>query len=118
MSKLPNDIRLLVSRLMTTNSDVRVLETEWKIDEVIKLLKKEIESREMCNFVSKNNGESPQNKRNSTQYNSSKNRQEFTASALVTNTGTDISCVYCRKSHMSSRCDNITDINARKSILR
>ena len=53
MSKLPSDIRLLITRnmatLLTPPSD-----ENWQIDELLKILKQEIESREMCNFVGNN----------------------------------------------------------------
>ena len=53
MSKLPSDIRLLITRnmatLLTSPSD-----ENWQIDELLKILKQEIESREMCNFVGNN----------------------------------------------------------------
>ena len=50
MSKLPDDIKPLVSRSMATVTSEDD-GTEWKIDELMKYLKQEIVSPEMCNFV-------------------------------------------------------------------
>ena len=51
MSKLPDDIKLIVSRSMSS-STTEESKNEWKIDELMKSFKQELESREMCNFVS------------------------------------------------------------------
>ncbi len=45
MAKLPNDIRLLISRKMPSN-------TQWDIKELMESLKSEIDSREMCQRMS------------------------------------------------------------------
>ena len=116
MSKLPNEIRLLVSRSMNTKTS-EAMNKEWKIDEVIRFLKQEIESREMCKFVSNSSAEGKYKKNEF---------QEYTAASLVTGTGKmtptrddmAVGCTYCRKNHSSSRCDIVTDVGARKSILR
>ena len=116
MSKLPNEIRLLVSRSMNTKTS-EAMNEEWKIDEVIRFLKQEIESREMCKFVSNSSAEGKYKKNEF---------QEYTAASLVTGTGKmtptrddmAVGCTYCRKNHSSSRCDIVTDVGARKSILR
>ena len=45
---------------------------------------------------------------------------EFTSASLVTDTKKEfaISCIYCRRDHPSSRCTVVTEVKARKSILR
>ena len=53
MSKLPDDIQLLVTRSMATGIK-STSEEEWKIDELLKYLQKELESREMSHLVSNN----------------------------------------------------------------
>ena len=107
-SKLPDDIKLLVSRSMANTADDNA---EWKIDKLMTSFKQEIESREMCNFASK---PEMKNRRNLPSDN-------FTASSLFTGTTEDsphISCVYCDKKHASWKCVTVTDVVSRKSILR
>ena len=43
----------------------------------------------------------------------------YSASALYSGTRENpVTCVFCRKNHTASRCDVVTDISTRKSILR
>ena len=58
MSKLPDDIKLIVSRTMASVS-TKESDKEWKIDKLIRILKQEIESQEMCYFVT-NSSEKPE----------------------------------------------------------
>ena len=86
MSKLPDDIKLIVSRSMSSATKEET-EGEWKIDELMKAFKQEIESREMCNFVSNTSN---------AKYNKETNSSDgFTASSLVTNTTEDSPHIIC-----------------------
>ena len=83
---------------------------EWKIDDLINFVKQEIESREICNLVSSNS--SDRRKNPVSQLNN------YSASALYSDTRENpVTCVLCRKNHTASRCDVVTDISTRKSIL-
>ena len=109
MSKLPDDIKLVVSRFMASCSSES--ETEWKMDELMKVLKQEIESRELCNFVAKSTDK--------TDRWSKRDTGAFTAQSLVTGTKDDYNaCVYCGKGHLSWKCNNVTDVESRKHMLR
>ena len=116
MSKLPEDIKLIVSRAMASvNSLGMGCSDEWKIDELLKSLKQEIESREMCYFVS--------HSRNSELGTGKKYQEKFSAASLVTSTDTYSShpgtkCVFCDQSHASWKCSVVTEISSRKNILR
>ena len=110
MSKLPNEIKLFISRSMP-------LTEEWDVDVLLINLKQEIESREMCLRMSASNSN------NSSNFYENKNDQieeeQFTGSTLYSGSKTiGISCSYCRRDHPSSKCNVITDINSRKAILR
>ena len=109
MSKLPNEIKLFISRSMS-------LTEEWDADVLLINLKQEIESREMCLRMSASNSN------NSSNFYENKNDQieeQFTGSTLYSGSKTiGISCSYCRRDHPSSKCNVITDINSRKAILR
>ena len=76
----------------------------------MKYFKQEIESREMCCFVTSSSGK--QAKRHFS-------GEKFTASALVaSNESSQCNCVYCGKSHYSWKCFVVTDVSSRKAILR
>ena len=67
----------------------------------------------MCNLVSNNS--------NDRRKYAVPHPNNFTASALFTGTrenSQSIYCIYCRKNHPSSKCDVVTDVTVRKSILR
>ena len=115
MSKLPPEIKLIVSRSMPINQ-------EWDIELLIETLRKEIESREICHYMSLKKKCSPSNSGDAKRRNESEDDEDqFTGSTLISSFRDDnkqISCTYCRRNHASSRCDVITDINGRKAILR
>ena len=117
MKKIPDDIQLIVSRAMSnalTNSE----DTEgrsgdtWEIDELIKAFKREIESREMCNFI----GSSP-----SGSYSSS---SLFTGARAppprneLQQKNPAQQCLFCDKKHATWKCNTVTEITARKEILK
>ena len=106
MSKIPNEIKLIVSRAMG-NDD------KWDIDRLLASLKSEIESRELCFFM----------KTVSTKDDSMKKQSSYTTSALLTETEQQVTsdkqnCVYCKGEHSASKCSLITNTKTRKSILR
>ena len=131
MTKIPPEIRLVVSRIMPTNE-------EWDVDEWLKVLKREVESREMCSLLSSVTSTKP-DQRHIERY----RPEDFTTAALPVTDGRNqlhyyengrqgyshggsnkinnrrpSSCIFCKREHAPSRWDVITDINARKSVLR
>ena len=118
MKKLPEDIKLLVSRHMmtkvslagaTSGDSSSGMSAGWKIDELIQFVKQEIESREMCYMVSSKAGSSD-DRRVKKHYNN------FHTGAKTTK---GQKCLYCNnKKHPTHRCDTVTDVRSRKSILR
>jgi hypothetical protein len=103
MSKLPNDIRIQIAR--KANSDT------WKIDELLEVIKVEIEVREASERIKTNDNNKlrPSNRPN---YGS--------ASALTTRSGESfkLQCVYCKGEHYSASCETIKNVRERKDILR
>ena len=120
MSKLPDDIKLIVSRTMAVNnfddrtsSKIDDSTKEWKIDELLRILKNEIESRELCGFMANTVDKSEKfSKRN--------HSNPFTSSSLIAAKGDEPSyyCTYCGQSHASWKCTTVTDVQSRKSILK
>ena len=93
---------------------------------MLKTLKKEIESREICFQMShmstgKRNSEKishPERKDFVDEYQSTGSTLSNTGNYYGDKSNKSISCMYCTRNHKSSRCDVITDVPARKAILR
>ena len=98
MSKLPSDIKLIITRKLPKNE-------KWQVEDLLEILRNEVESREMCLSMTKREKQTKSNK------------DDFTASALVSNTS-NLSCTYCKQDHKSSKCTIITDVKARRAFLR
>ena len=78
-----------------------------EIDKLIKAFKCEIESHEMCSSIGTGH----------------ENRViiKYSASSLITGAGnhsTSCFCVYCEKQHPTWKCNTVTEVRSRKSILR
>ena len=113
MNKIPDDLKLVISRKMP--------EDVWELDSVIGALKSEIQVREKCTFVRKVSPEPPKKKR----HNNERRDKPLTASYLLSgadeggsNASPSITCTYCLQQHRSTKCTVVTDVKARKSILR
>ena len=105
MSELPPEIRVHVAR--NTTQDV------WDIESILNVIQNEIEAREISEKIkavtSTTEPTRPQFPKNPTM-------GTFLVDSkppLPTPT-----CVYCSEMHFSASCQNITDINARRAILK
>ena len=103
LAKLPEEMQLLISR--------KVGKDDWKLDELLKEFRIELEARERCSLL-----QSTTEKKEGAR----RKYEPSTSSALFT--GSDNrsiqKCTYCGEQHLSSRCNIITDISARRAILR
>ena len=97
MTKLPPDLRLRFARV--TDKDV------WEIEELMELVKREVEARETSELVKSTSMKPP-------------NRSPInpSASALLTR-GSYIKCVYCGESHYSASCSKLKTPQERKDTL-
>ena len=99
VNELPPEIRLIVSREMAGDG--------WNLDKVMKIIEREVDARERASVPTTS---------------SNPRRRMPTAATLIASnsepTGEHITCVYCRQRHTSSSCTTITDVTARKKILR
>ena len=119
--KLPGEIQLIMSRQLPVNQ-------EWETDRFLEVLRKEVESREICSHLSgakktakKAAAGNASSGRDGGSFGSSGgNDEEYTTSTLHTSTERNnrITCTYCRGNHASVKCDVITEVMARKTILR
>ena len=97
MNKLPQELRLIVSR--------EVKEEEWQLDELMKIVEAEIKARERASNDISCPTRNP-------------SRDLPTATTLVSNDSVAPKCSYCRQSHSSNSCKTITDPIERKHILK
>ena len=96
LERLPNAIKLLITRKLGKNN--------WKITELVESINEEVEARENCEFS---------NETLHAEY-----CRKSTHSLVDIQKYSRRNCVFCRKSHYSNKCKNITDIAIRKKILR
>ena len=104
MTKLPSDVRLRIAR----QSEEEV----WKIEDLLEVIKLEVEGRES----SEGNRVNPQRSQTCTPNPRCTNHSNSTASSLFTSSG-KVQCVYCGKDHFSASCSKISSVTDRKSIL-
>ena len=111
LNHLPDELRLTVTRNFDATGDV------WELDDILKALKTEIEVRERSGFVASNTNNNNNNKK-------SNEGTKYSASALYTkdagrdDTVTKVSCLYCTGKHATASCKVVTEIDARRQILR
>ena len=108
MSKSPPEIRLQIAR----NSKASV----WKIEELLDVIKIEVEAREASEMTMTKTSES----KSAQPFGNSRFRnQPPTANSLVTQQSGSfkIKCAFCQNEHYSASCDVIRDIAQRRNIL-
>lgn len=102
MNKLPQELRILVSR--------EVKNDDWDLDRLLKLVEGEIEARERASSHV-NSSNSP--------HNQPKGQGKLPPSAAALHTGSfSPTCTYCQGSHTSNSCTTVSNVTARKDILR
>ena len=105
LNKLPSDLRLIVSR--------KVPESDWNLDSLLKIVEEEIVARERVEpkRVEQKPSQPPPRR--------SSERSPSTATTLVASSSpSSPTCCYCQQPHPSNSCSNVTQIDARKQILK
>ena len=100
MNKLPEELRLAVSR--------EVQDSEWEFDRLLEVFRRELEARERAAM----GGEKGQPAEAAPRVN------RFRPATTTALAATQVTCTYCREGHASASCTTVTDIKARKDILR
>ena len=98
----------------------KVEQDVWDLDTLLKALNGELEARERCVLVgTQNYSERGQANKSFGQFfrGSKPKHSPSTAAALVTQTR-NVNCTYCRQVHSSVNCKIVSDIRARKNLLR
>ena len=105
MNKLPQDLRILVSRDIKNDN--------WDLDRLLELLEAEVEARERAtsnsSAGSSNLHRNPQPKLQG---------RQLPSGAVLQTGGSTISCTYCQGPHTSNSCQTVSNVTARKDILR
>ena len=105
MAKLPADVRLQIARV--TTKDI------WEIDELLQVLRTEVEAREISEGVKVHEMRS-----STTSPNQHRSTRNTSFSMVTRDTGnSNVACVYCRESHYSASCPKVTTVSARREIL-
>ena len=106
--KLPDDLKLIISHNFKNEI--------WNLEDLLKYFKEELHTKENCLTFSPGNPSYQ-----GTVHKGSETRKKYlpvTASALFSQSNSHPVCVYCNQEHSSSQCSQITDIKARKAIIR
>ena len=96
--KLPSELRMIIARKF--NSDI------WSLQDMLKYFKEELQAKERCFAVTINKNNS-----------FSRSHQDHTTTSSFY-AGQKSYCVYCQATHPSSRCSKVTNVPARRKILR
>ena len=109
MAKLPEEICIRVAR--------ETMSAVWKIEELLEIIKQEVEAREVSQSVKINEERIPKPSGNNHRY-----PKPPTASSLVSKDDPpkkthQVRCVYCNELHYSASCEKITTPNDRRSVL-
>ena len=106
MAKVPSELRLRIARVTK--------ESVWKIDDLLEVIRQEVEAREVSERVKASDQRPPTIQRN----------KSSTASSLLSKSETDserrntnIHCAYCNDQHHSASCERFTDPKSRRDIL-
>ena len=120
LSKLPEDIKLVVSRQIEGEN--------WKLDKLLEILKIEVEARECCAFMNVDNPvsksgltvSSPEFFPDSRKF-TSRGKYQALESALFTSSNATKStpyCLFCKQGHYPADCQIVTNLNERRNILK
>ena len=107
--KIPSELRLIISRKFGSKET-------WDLDVLLNALKSELDSRERCNAVKTS---SPINSNPRFDQQRGRFKQPLSSSALYARSEEcTLQCVFCKKNHKSITCSTITELKARRTILR
>eukprot|EP00731_Ephydatia_muelleri_P023359 Em0015g942a len=96
MNKMPQEIRLIVSR--------KLVDCEWGFDEFIKIVEEEVDARERASLVASSTMAAPR-----------KSKDRPTVTSLLSSEST--CCTYCGRAHPSSCCRTISNVTDCKEFL-
>jgi hypothetical protein len=98
MQRLPTSLHIIVTKKMQEN--------EWSLDKLMKIFRQELEARERANLQCLPSSKS-----------SYQRNKLATAGALFAGLH-DTTCYYCQGKHLSANCKTVTNVAARRDILK
>ena len=101
LKRLPEDIQIIISRKMAERDDG----SDWKLPQLLEILKLEIEAREKCSH-----GKREARRNTGDHY--------ATAATLTTGVKTKPKCTFCQGDHGTVDCRIVTSVQERRNILR
>lgn len=101
MNKLPGELKLIITRRFEGET--------WELCKLLQSFKQELEVREKCSFMS-NISSTVETKKQPPQH--------PTAATLMSTDKPSPTCTYCKQHHLSASCPIVSDVKARKDILR
>ena len=104
MNKLPQDLRLIISRKVKG-------EEEWNLDSLLTVFEEELEARERAS-------KSDSKPELSRDWKGTKKDTPTVAFLTSGNQTSKPTCTYCKGAHPSASCNVVTNIKARKEILK
>lgn len=104
MSRMPKEITTQVARKIT--------QEVWPIDEILEIIKSEIEAKEFAERVTST--EKNQERKNNN-FSKPTSPQATVQSFVANNSRKPPVCVFCKGEHLSVTCTTVTDIKERKS---
>ena len=107
MQKLPEEIRIMMSRELSSET--------WVLKDIMQAFNKELKLREQCTF-----SKDPKPPQDKPPRNGDRGKQPHSSSALLSDAPPQQSvwCSYCNQAHPSVKCGIITSVEARKQLLR
>ena len=109
MEKLPPSMRLIISRAID--------QPEWNLDILLKPFDSEIEARERCEPIGTNPSDFFTPKRPFPSQ-TNKGKEVPTGATLTYQSEQPVSCTFCKQSHPNASCGTVTDIGARRNLLK
>lgn len=107
MIKLPQEFRLVITR--------EVGDDDWQLDQLLTIFKRELEARERAGGTTVNGNQPPPPPKP----NRNDNRKDpGTTYTLLNGNANGPTCTYCRGNHPSKDCKTVTDVQARKDLLK
>ena len=100
ISRLPSELRLLISR--------ELKEDEWNLKSVTEIFRREIEARERSAAATSSQPRKPPPSRSPAP----------TALSLTTGSQSQVTCVYCGQGHSSADCRTVETPEGRRQVLR
>ena len=106
LNKLPQELRLVISRKFERDL--------WDFDLFIQVFREELEARERCVSI----GVSSSEQLVAAPWRPPKPPNLPTAAALLSSGNNKLTCTFCKGTHSSTSCSIVTDVSARKKVLK